>query len=71
MRRRIRTMRCSTRRLLYETLIIDPTRPAEKVTEPYVLPQAVLDAVVSLGAAGQAVIRRSGSSRYRELERLA
>jgi hypothetical protein len=51
----------------YETLIIDPTRPPEKVTEPYVLPQPVLDAVVGLGAAGQALIRRSGSSRYRAL----
>ena len=52
----------------YETLIIDPTRPAEKQSEPYVLPQPVLDAVVGLGAAGQALIRRSGSSRYRALE---
>jgi hypothetical protein len=55
----------------YETLIIDPTRPAEKQSEPYVLPQPVLDAVVILGAAGQAAIRRSGSSRYRTLERAA
>jgi hypothetical protein len=33
----------------------------------YVLPQSVLDAVASLGAARQAVIRRSGSCRYRAL----
>jgi hypothetical protein len=55
----------------YETLIIDPTRPAEKQSEPYVLPQTVLEAVVILGAAGQAAIRRSGSARYRALERAA
>jgi hypothetical protein len=55
----------------YETLIIDPTRPAEKQSEPYVLPQPVLDAVVILGAAGQAAIRRSGSARYRAMERAA
>ena len=56
--------------IAYETLIIDPTRPAETVTvtEPYVLAPTVLDAVVSLGAAGQAAIRRRGSSRYRTLE---
>jgi hypothetical protein len=45
--------------------------PAEKQTEPYVLPQTVLDAVVILGAAGQAAIRRSGSARYRAMERAA
>jgi hypothetical protein len=57
--------------ITYETLIIDPTRPAETVTvaEPYVLAQTVLEAVASLGAAGQAAIRRSGSSRYQALER--
>ena len=55
----------------YETLIIDPTRPAEKQSEPYVLPQTVLEAVVILGAAGQAAIRRSGSARYRAMERAA
>jgi hypothetical protein len=56
--------------ITYETLIIDPTRPAETVTDtkPYVLPQTVLDAVVSFGAAGQASFRRRGSSRYRALE---
>jgi hypothetical protein len=56
--------------IAYETLLIDPTRPAEKVAEPYVLPQTVLDAVVGLGAAGQAVLRRRGLSRYRALEHL-
>jgi hypothetical protein len=55
----------------YETLIIDPTRPGEKLSEPYVLPQTVLEAVVILGAAGQAAIRRSGSARYRGLQRAA
>ncbi|HEU4688440.1 MAG TPA: DUF6603 domain-containing protein [Vicinamibacterales bacterium] len=56
--------------IVYETLILDPTRPAETTPapQPYVLPPAVLDAVVSLGAAGQATIRRTGSSRYRTLE---
>ena len=59
--------------IAYETLMIDPTRPADTVpvAAPYVLSQVVLDAVVSLGAAGQAAIRRSGSSRYRALERAA
>ena len=59
--------------IAYETLLIDPTRPADTVpvSAPYVLSQVVLDAVVSLGAAGQAAIRRSGSSRYRALERAA
>jgi hypothetical protein len=56
--------------IAYETLMIDPTRPAEpaSVAEPYLLPQAVLEAVAVLGAAGQAPIRRGGSSRYRALE---
>ena len=56
--------------IAYETLIIDPTRPADTTTapQPYVMPTAVLDAVVSLGAAGQAAIRRRGSSRYRTPE---
>lgn len=59
--------------ITYETLIIDPTRPAETVTvtQPYVLAQTALDAVVSLGAAGQAPRRRSPSARYRALERAA
>jgi hypothetical protein len=59
--------------IAYETLLIDPTRPAETVTvpEPYVLSPTVLAAVVGLGAAGQAAIRRRGSSRYRELEEAA
>jgi hypothetical protein len=59
--------------IAYETLIVDPSRPAETVTvtEPYLLPPTVLDAVVSLGAAGQAAIRRRGSFRYRALERAA
>jgi hypothetical protein len=35
------------------------------------LSSTVLDAVVSLGAAGQAAIRRRGSSRYRVPERAA
>ncbi|HEU5102576.1 MAG TPA: DUF6603 domain-containing protein, partial [Roseiflexaceae bacterium] len=57
--------------IAYETLLVDPTRPAEAATtaEPYVLPQTVLEAVASLGAAGQAAIRRGGSARYRALER--
>jgi hypothetical protein len=56
--------------IAYETLMIDPTRPPEEapVTAPYVLPQTALDALVSLGAAGQAAIRRTGASRYRTLE---
>jgi hypothetical protein len=56
--------------IAYETLMIDPTRPAETVSaaEPYLLPQAVLEAVAILGAAGQAPIRRGGASRYRSLE---
>ena len=44
----------------YETLLIDPTRPPEPEPQSqptYTLPPQVLDAVVSLGAAGQAVIR--------------
>lgn len=52
----------------YETLLIDPTRPADPEVEPYVLPQMVLDAVVSLGAAGQSSFRRRGLGRYRDLE---
>lgn len=53
--------------IAYETLMIDPTRPAEPAApaEPYVLPLVVLEAVAILGAAGQAPIRRGGSSRYR------
>jgi hypothetical protein len=59
--------------IAYETLLIDPTRPADPVAvpTPYVLSQTVLDAVVSLGAAGQAAIRRTGSARYRTLESVA
>jgi hypothetical protein len=57
--------------IAYETLIIDPTRPADTTpaAQPYVMSTAVLDAVVSLGAAGQAAIRRRGSSRYRAPDR--
>jgi hypothetical protein len=58
--------------IAYETLVIDPTRPEEApAPEPYVLAPAILDAVVGLGAAGQAAIRRRGTSRYRSLERVA
>ncbi len=52
----------------YETLLIDPTRPAEPEPQPYVLPLPVLDAVVSLGAAGQAAFRRRNTARYRQTE---
>jgi hypothetical protein len=55
----------------YETLLIDPTRLVVPAAGPYVLPQAVLEAVVRLGAAGQAAFRRRGRARYRELELLA
>ena len=53
--------------LTYETLLIDPTRPpdAAPVPPPYVLPAAVLEAVVSLGAAGQAPFRRRAPGRPR------
>jgi hypothetical protein len=48
-------------------------RPSEeeKLEHPYVLPQSLSETVVSLGVAGQATIRRSGSSRFRALERTA
>lgn len=55
----------------YETLLIDPTRPPEPEAQPqpaYTLPPQVLDAVVSLGAAGQAAFRRRNSARYRQAE---
>lgn len=59
--------------IAYETLIIDPTRPPdpEPVRQRYVLPADVLDAVVGLGAAGDAPIRRRGRSRYRPLDDVA
>jgi hypothetical protein len=52
----------------YETLLIDPTRPAAPAVVPYVLPPPVLEAVVRLGAAGQAAFRRRGRARYRDPE---
>jgi hypothetical protein len=60
----------------YETLLIDPTSPADPAPAPmpapapapYTLPQSVMDAVVNLGAAGQAPLRRRTSQRYRSLE---
>ena len=52
----------------YETLLIDPTRPPEPQPQPYALPLLVLDAVVSLGAAGQAAFRRSNAGKYRQAE---
>ena len=52
--------------IAYETLLIDPTRPPEPAAAAYVMPQSVLDAVVSLGAAGQAAFRRRGANRYRD-----
>ena len=52
--------------IAYETLLIDPTRPPEPAAAAYVMPQSVLDAVVSLGAAGQAAFRRR--DRYRDVE---
>jgi hypothetical protein len=54
----------------YETLLIDPTRPPEKLPTPYRLSHAVLEAVAALGAAGESPIRRRGPARYRATERV-
>jgi hypothetical protein len=57
--------------IAYETLLLDPTRPVAPAAVPYVLAAPVLDAVVSLGAAGQAAFRRRGLARYRDRELVA
>jgi hypothetical protein len=56
--------------IAYKTLLIDPTRPPgpEAAMPPYVLPLPVLDAVVGLGAAGQAAFRGRRTARYRQAE---
>jgi hypothetical protein len=44
--------------IVYETLVIDPTRPPERPRPGYTLSAAVLASVAPFGAAGQAAIRR-------------
>jgi hypothetical protein len=55
--------------IVYETEIIDPTRPPDQPRPPvYPLPTASLLHMVDYGAAAQAPIRRGGANRYRSLE---
>lgn len=58
----------------YEQRTIDPGTgdgAARQEDEPHLMSAAVFDAVVGLGAAGQAATRRTGTSRYRDLEPVA
>ena len=48
--------------IVYETLLIDPTRPPERPKPGYVLSAAVLTRLAPFGAAGQAAIRRSAGT---------
>lgn len=57
--------------LQYETQLIDPTRPPEPARPGYTLSAAVLTRVAPFGAAGQAVLRRHGRSRYRTTDLVA
>jgi hypothetical protein len=60
-----------TTMLHYETQLIDPTRPPEPARPGYTHSATVLTQVASFGAAGQAVLRRHGHSRYRSTDLVA
>jgi hypothetical protein len=50
----------------YETQMVVPGQEEKPPSQPiYVMRASILDAVVMTGAAGQAIIRRTGSGRYR------
>ena len=70
----MRTIRWSMSAIAYETELVVPGQgpaPAAPARPRYMLTAAVLEAVVSTGAAGQAVIRRRGQTRYRERDLVA
>jgi len=53
----------------YEQRTIDPgatDSAARREEEQHLMSRAVFDAVVGLGAAGQAPVRRTGAARYRD-----
>jgi hypothetical protein len=64
-------VRCVSKALASHADVRCAAHQRKKLEHPYVLPQSVLDAVANLGVSRQAVIRRSGSSRFRALERAA
>lgn len=51
--------------MLYETVFVDPTMNGERTQAvPYRVSTAVMENLVGGGAAGQAAIRHTGTSRY-------